>query len=130
MNTASVLSGMTQVCSGDELSAVNLTCLTTGPLLRWSVTVMPQNETITQFYSAGSLSPLLLKIDLINVTATLSRVSHQPLVSRFVISPVSNRLNGTVVTCTESGFAISNPLSTTIEIIDQENVRIIVQGKY
>ena len=73
-------------------------------------------------------------IALINVTATLSTVSRQPLISRFVISPVSSSLNRAVVTCSEPALGQgSNPLSTTctiIEIVDHESIQMIIQGKY
>ena len=49
-------------------------------------------------------------------TITISRLSDQGsslLISRMVVSPVSNGLNGTVVKCFEGGSSSTEPVATT-----------------
>ena len=103
--------GVATVCSGDQLE---LKCSITDPgsfaLLVWNITLVPENAATsnstsrTQAISAGPVHQIFHTM--INSTnLTFSRISSQrnsPLVSRLLISPVSNHLNGTEVNCINS----------------------------
>ena len=103
-------SGIIIACSGDH---VELTCRTTGTLLQWQIRSVT-NET-SRIYTRT-----LSSLDATNQTTSLkinssvfnfSRLSTQgtsPLLSRLVVSQVSDVLNGTEVKCEDETTAVSS----------------------
>lgn len=105
--------GVVNVCSGSEM--LQLTCNTSGVLQRWiSSTLIPNGHLLQSF---GSGEPHILP--LVNSTITISRISGPnilPLVSRLVISPVSDALNGTEVGCVDLD-ALNSSSSAIINVV-------------
>ena len=96
-------SGVAPVCSGDQLE---LMCTITGELLQWRFRVFRGDETsATQLTRAvSSTSPATSYLIVNSTVFNFSRISAHnsvPVMSRLVISPVSNGLNGTVMSCVE-----------------------------
>ena len=104
MNTTGAVtispSGVVTVCSGDQLE---LTCTITDSdtftILRWNATEITGLDVAVDTSSPTNQT----RHRMINSTnITFSRISSQnssPLVSRLLINPVSNQLNGTQVRC-------------------------------
>jgi hypothetical protein len=95
-------SGVAPVClSGDQLE---LTCTITGELLQWRFSVVRGNDTtatkITRTITSisSTRSPLTVNSMVFNFSR-ISAHDRMPVMSRLVISPVSNSLNGTVMNC-------------------------------
>jgi hypothetical protein len=92
--------GVASVCSGGQLE---LTCTTPGTLVEWSLFLVPEGETMARRYdrilhseSFPATSAADLKVN--SITFTFSRISSLgslPLVSRAVIDPANDSLNGT-----------------------------------
>ena len=105
-------SGVATVCSGDQLE-LNCTIADTGSfaVLVWNITLIPENAATSNsinhsraIESAGP-SDQILHLLINSTNLTFSRISPQssfPLISRLLISPVSNHLNGTQVNCINS----------------------------
>ena len=116
-------SGVAPVCQvGDQLE---LNCTSSGTVHRWEFTFFPGNitPTTTPVTSAGT-SGVSQSLTFSGSTITFSRLSGQnllPLVSRAVVNPVSNGLNGVVVKCFE-GISSTNSVATTV-------IRIIDSGR-
>ena len=109
-------SGVAPVCSGDQLE---LTCTTTGELLQWRFRGFYGNETTaTEFTrTITSTSPAMSQLTVNSMVFNFSRISTHnsiPVMSRLVISPVSNGLSGTVMNCVDVDTAEVS--STTIII--------------
>ena len=109
-------SGVAPVCSGDQLE---LTCTTTGELLQWRFSVIRGNETTaTKFTRTITSTGSVMSHLTVNYTVfNFSRISaHNSIsvISRLVISPVSNGLSGTVMNCVDVDTAEVS--STTIII--------------
>ena len=108
------------VCQeGDQLE---LTCTSSGAVHRWEFTVFPENIThttvpIISVGTSGSSPPLTFSGSVI-IFSRLSGQDILPLISRTVVSPVSNGLNRTVVNCFEGISSIDSVATTTIRIID------------
>ena len=112
---------ITSVCRGYQL---DLMCTVTGSFLQWSFSLIPEGETTPRPYTY-----ILTSLNRNNQTQnlrvnstlfTFSRASPQnslPLVSSLTINATSDRLNGTVVTC--SDVETSESASTTISIINE-----------
>ena len=103
------------MCGGDQLE---LMCTTTGDLLQWRFSVIRGNDTsATDFRRIiSSTSSKMLQLTVDSIVFNFSRISAHdsiPLMSTLVISPVSNRLNGTVVNC-ESVDRAEVPSTTII----------------
>ena len=118
-------SGVAPVCSGDQLE---LTCTIAGELLQWRFSVFRGNETsATEFTRAiTSTSSVMANLTVNSILFRFLRIStddSMPLMSRLVISPVSNRLNGTVMNCEDvHGAQVS---STTIFIGSLQGIIIV-----
>ena len=109
------------MCSGDELE---LTCTITGELLQWRFSVIRGNDTAATHFSRTITSTGLAMLNLtVNSTVfNFSRISahnSMPLMSRLVISPVSNGLNGTVMNCVD---VHTREVSSTTIIIGERGV--------
>ena len=93
--------------------------------IEWSFTVINQRgetEPITTFSTAEALSSQSVLLQVNSTTFTLIRNSSQnvlPLIVTLSIDSVSIGLNGTVVTCRDTGNSVT--ASTTIQIIDTSN---------
>ena len=89
------------VCNvGDELE---VTCDTTENFLTWNVKFITGNQ-ITRTLSSTIRNPERVVVN--STVFTFSRMSELgsiDLVSKLVISPVSQSLNGTKIVCTEVG---------------------------
>ena len=105
------------VCSGGRLE---LMCTTGGSALDWRFRVFLENETTISdltrlFFSSDSaraaMSLLMVNSTLFNFSRTSARDSL-PVESTLVIGPVSDNLNGTVVSCVD--LESSNSSSTTV----------------
>ena len=102
------------MCSGDQLE---LTCTITGDLLQWRFRVFRGNETdpidFRRTISPTSAEMLQFTADsLVFNFLRISAYDSMPVISTLVISPVSRRINGTVVNCDNVGA--SEVSSTTI----------------
>ena len=113
-------SGVAPVCRvGDQLE---LMCTSSGTIHRWEFIFLPENilHTTAPVSSAGTSGvpqPLTVSGSMI----TFSRLSGQdilPLISRAVVSHVTNGLNGAVVNCFEGVSSTDSVATTTIRIID------------
>ena len=111
------------VCSGGQLE---LTCTVAGTFLEWSFFLVPEGETMARRFfrslHSGSV-PATTDLEVNPITFTFSRISaegSQPLVSRLLIAPVSDDLNGTEVNCTD--VVASNTSSTHIKLINESTM--------
>lgn len=116
------------VCNEDYLE---LTCMITGRVLEWHITVMTQTENITRsrLIDSSLQSPLSLSVN--SVVITLSRTSSlstPPVISRLVISQANTSINGSLITCTDR--ETRNSSSIEVKIIDRGNIRPFVQRRY
>ena len=97
-------SGVAPVCSGDQLE---LTCTITEEFLQWRFSIFRENETsatvVTRTVSSTgpAMSQLIANSTVFNFSRISAHNSVIPVMSRLVISPVSNGLNGTVMSCVE-----------------------------
>ena len=118
-------SGVAPVCIGNQLE---LMCTVTGDLLQWRFSVFRGNETsATEFTrTLTSTSSVMANLTVNSILFHFLRIStddSMPLMSRLVISPVSNRLNGTVMNCEDvHGAEVS---STTICIGALQGIIIV-----
>ena len=116
-------SGMTYVCNGGQ---VELTCTATGPFLEWSLNLIPENATtarrVSRLIESTSQDMQNSNFRGVNSTVlTFSRTSSPnslPVMSRILISSVSEGLNGTVINCADR--LSSNVSSTIIYVINEE----------
>ena len=113
-------SGVVSVCSGGQLE---LTCTVPGTFLEWTFFLVPEGETMARRFFrslySGSL-PATSDLEVNSITFTFSGISaegSQPVVSRLLITPVSDDLNGTEVNCTD--VVASNTSSTRIKVINE-----------
>ena len=106
--------GIVNICSGAE--QVDLTCTTSGIFQRWlSSTLIPNGHTIQSF--GGGEPNILPQVN--STTVTITRTSgpnSRPVVSTLTISPVSDALNGTQVSCADLDDPNSS-FSATINVI-------------
>ena len=107
-------SGVAPVCSGGQLE---LTCTTTDYVLQWRFRVFRENERIA-IEITRTITPtgsVMLNVTVNSTVFNFWRISAHnsvPVMSRSVISPVSNGLNGTVMNCVDVGAG--EVASTTI----------------
>ena len=107
-------SGVAPVCSGHQLE---LMCTITGDPLQWRFSVIRGDETTATEIrrSVNSIGPVMSNLTVNSTVFNFSRISahnSMPVMSRLVISPVNNRLNGTVMNCVdvESGDVASTTI--------------------
>ena len=109
------------VCSGDQLE---LTCTVAETFLEWSVFLVPEGETMARkFFRIIHSGSATSDLEVNSITFTFLRISaegSQPVVSRLLIAPVSDDLNGTEVNCTD--VLPSNTSSTHIKVINESTV--------
>ena len=118
-------SGVAPVCSGDQLELI---CTITGELLQWRFRVFHGNETFaTEFTrTITSTSSVMANLTVNSILFRFLRIStddSMPLMSRLVISPVSNRLNGTVMNCED--VHVAEVSSTTIFVGSLQGIIIV-----
>ena len=109
------------VCSGGQLE---LTCTVPGTFLEWSFFLVTEGETAARrlfriLHSGSATSDLEVN----SITFTFSRISADgslPVMSRLLIAPVSDGLNGTEVNCTD--IVASNTSSTRIKVINESTM--------
>ena len=118
INSVGLRADIAPVCSGDELE---LTCtLASGRVLEWNVTLMPP-EDVTFEYVIDSITQTIPEYTVIingSVMFTFSRVSpsnSRPLISRLLISPATNVVNGTEIMCVDRETL--NSSSTTVNVV-------------
>jgi hypothetical protein len=112
--------GIASVCIGNN---VTLMCNTTGRFLRWSFSLIPENEAAPMRYTrylqkSGPNHAQLFEQTIGSTTFLYSRNSAEnalPVISTLLISPVSEDLNGTLVNCTD--ITTSDTVSTMINVI-------------
>ena len=98
-------SGITSVCSGDQLE---LTCTLTDPgssLLEWTITPTSTFMSVQRAIEAATPNDQTSHFMVNSTLFTTSRISAEdqlPLVSSLLINPVTIGLNGTVVYCIDS----------------------------
>ena len=110
------------VCEGEQLELI---CTTSASFHRWlSLLSLKQGEdhTYSRYVSSEGEANLASSFSVNSTSFNFSRVSHEnesPLVSRLLIGPVSNNLNGTKVNCTDAILNNANftTASTTIIVI-------------
>lgn len=108
------------VCSGGELE---LLCITGRSFLQWSY-ILPMSGVQRNIYIVDSVTPTLVP-HLQTVNSSIFNISRTtpydtlPLMSRLLISPVNDSLNGTVIICQEVGT--DNSSSTIITIIKYDD---------
>ena len=108
------------VCQeGDQLE---LTCSVTGVFLRWEFTVILERGSATTFMpviTSDGPSGIPPSLMVNSTTFTFLRLSAQdvsPLISRMIISPVSEGLNRVQISCKD--VEVSESATTTIRIVD------------
>ena len=114
--------GVAPVCSGGQL---DLMCTITGGYLQWRFSVsrgfndlLPLRRIIqASFTDEESMTQLLVNSTMFNFSRTSAQDSL-PVMSKLVISPVNDSLNGTVVNCID--LDTSNSSSTTVIITERE----------
>ena len=102
--------GIATVCSRHQLE---LTCTTSGPILEWSFS-FTRNTLAISSNSPGNQT-LLVNSKRLNFLRVSSEDSL-PLISRLLISPVSDGLNGSSVSCTD--IRTLESASTSANVID------------
>jgi hypothetical protein len=126
-------SGVATVCSGGQLE---LNCTITDSegfaVLVWEVTLTPENAATpvnyNQAISSSSPSDQTFQTAINSTNLTFSRISPQnssPLISRLLISPVSDHLNGTEVNCMDS-IASERSSVTVINISNGNPIQGII----
>ena len=98
------------VCRGGQLE---LTCSTTGRIHEWSFSWIANTRALSSMSRSDQASYLIDNVN--SVILNFTRITAQnmlPLVSRLLISPVGDALNGTLVNCTESDVETSESTST------------------
>ena len=119
--------GIASSCSGDSLE---LTCTTPGSFAEWSFFLIPEQEAAARkFVRVLHVDSVLASSELLvnSITFIFSRISAPgslPLISRLLINPVADALNGTDVNCTD--VDASNSSSTRIRVINES---ILISGK-
>ena len=101
------------VCSGGD--QFELMCTTTGILLQWRTGLFSDRPAI----SRDAPTDQTYSVQVNSTIFTFSRVSSRyvvPLVSRLLVSPVSDNLSGTVLKCTD--VFMSNVASTILNVIN------------
>ena len=94
-------------------------------ILEWNFFLIPEKETTARKYSRilSSQSAPMSDLEVNSITFIFSRISAAgslPLISRLVINPVSDGLNGIEVNCTDA--LASNSASTYIRVINESTV--------
>ena len=105
--------GVATVCSGRQLE---LMCNTSGTIHEWSFSFTLSTRAIS---SGGSDNQTTHQLVNSTIFLNFSRVSSEdslPLISRLLISPASDGLNGSSVSCMD--IAIPESVSTSINVID------------
>ena len=109
------------VCEGEQ---VELMCTTNMRILEWVSTPLITNEqrqvrTFMRFIASEGVSQQMSTMIVNSTMFNVSRVSSRdelPLVSKLVINPVSNGLNGTEVNCTERDMNNENTAVASVII--------------
>ena len=101
------------MCSGDQLE---LTCTVTGALLQWRFSTILGEFTRTVTSTGPAMSQLIINPTVFNFSRISADSSVMPVMSRLVISPVSKRLNGTVINCVD---AETGEVSSTTIIVGE-----------
>jgi hypothetical protein len=111
----------TLVCPGSNLT---LTCLTSGPSLRWVITLpyhyLPEERIISSAGTANSQTPLFENPTLFSFLKT----SRVPLVSTILIDNITARLNGTHIDC----WFDEGRSTTVLDIVGKGSLIIIVHS--
>ena len=105
------------MCSGGQLE---LMCTTTGMFLNWSYSLIPNGRVIQSTGQSDQNYALTVN----NIVFTFYRLSGPnslPLMSRLLIRPVSDNLNGTVITCED--LETSNSSSTVINVVNKDMIQ-------
>ena len=118
--------GEAPVCIGGQLE---LTCTTTGSHLEWRFNVIRENTTtafeISRVIQTARPTSATMSQQVVNSTVfNFSRISAEgasPVVSRLLISPVSNGLNGTVIYCED--LDTSNLSSSTVIVRETDSLQ-------
>ena len=118
-------SDLAPVCSGGHLELI---CTTTGQFLGWRFRAIRGNETVATEFTrtiipTGSASDAMSQLVVNSTVFCFSRTSAEnslPVMSRLLISPVSNGLNGTVINCVDMDTAESS--STTIIVRERDSL--------
>ena len=110
--------GMVHVCKGDQLE---LTCTTTmNGVLDWIIVIPGNAMNLRRSVSTSSALTIIPLNSTRLIFSRTSEVNAAPLVSKLLISTVSNDLNGTEVECIAGGTT----LSTVVYIIIGKNLTI------
>ena len=102
-------SNVADVCSGHQLE---LTCSVQGDFLMWNWDLF--HEVTLQSFGPSD-QRMVQQVN--SVTVTTWRISASPLMSRLSINPVTNALNGTLISCVDLDSPDS-PANTTIRVIN------------
>jgi hypothetical protein len=121
------------VCSGDELE---LACTAPGRALEWNITLMPPSEDMTYEYryplNSVEQSFPVHTITVNNVSFIFSRISpsnSRPLISRLLISPATNVVDGILVVCADRETRTNS--STSVNVVHNNGTLIenAIQGR-
>ena len=116
------------VCRGAQLE---LTCTTTGSLLEWSFLLVPEGEKTARPYARVLHSqsvPATSDLEVNSIIFIFLRISAEgslPVISRLLINPVTDELNGTLVNCTD--VLASETTSTSVSIMNEDLGKLMVQ---
>ena len=121
------------VCSGGQLELI---CITIGGFLAWTFNVLRGNEsTVTNILrnilstdsAGGAMSDLIVNSIVFNFSRT-SAQDRLPVMSKLLISPVSNSLNGTVINCVD--VETSEVSSSTIVVRGRDSLQGMAPPNY
>ena len=107
------------MCSGDQLE---LTCNVTGGVLEWRINVTSAARIyIRGVRSDGQTDLQISHLMISNSMLAFSRILDEnglPLVSRLLISPVNENLNGTKVICEDVASSLQSTTTTITTVWD------------
>jgi hypothetical protein len=121
------------VCSGNELE---FNCTAPGRALEWNITLTPSSEDMTYEYryplNSVEQSFPVHTITVNNVSFIFSRISpsnSRPLISRLLISPATNVVDGILVVCADRETRTNS--STSVNVVHNNGTLIenAIQGR-
>ena len=95
-------------------------CTTTGMFLNWSYSLIPNVRVIQSTGQSDQNYALTVNNTLFTIYR-LSGPNSLPLMSRLLIRPVSDNLNGTVITCED--LETSNSSSTVVNVVNKDMIQ-------
>ena len=103
---------------------MEILCTTQERFLEWSFFLVPDGQTMARRFSralhSGSATSDLEVNSIIFTFSRISAEGSQPVMSRLLIYPANEELNGTLVNCTD--VLASETKSTSVLIVNEEPI--------